>query len=36
MASMADGHTVFLSNNIDFPSYRAYFTRGLGESVTGL
>jgi len=36
MATMADGHTVFISNNVDFPTYRAHFTRGLGESVSGL
>jgi hypothetical protein len=36
MAAMVDGHTVFISNNIDFATYRAYFTRGLGESLTGL
>jgi prepilin-type N-terminal cleavage/methylation domain-containing protein/prepilin-type processing-associated H-X9-DG protein len=36
MVSMADGHTVFVSNNVDFATYRAYFTRGLGEAVTGL
>ncbi|HMC10677.1 MAG TPA: DUF1559 domain-containing protein [Pirellulaceae bacterium] len=36
MVSMVDGHTVFVSNNVDFATYRAYFTRGLGEAVTGL
>jgi prepilin-type N-terminal cleavage/methylation domain-containing protein/prepilin-type processing-associated H-X9-DG protein len=36
MVTMVDGHTTFVSNNVDFATYRAHFTRGGGESLTGL
>jgi prepilin-type N-terminal cleavage/methylation domain-containing protein len=36
MAAFVDGHTGFVSNNIDFATYRAHFTRNGGESVSGL
>jgi len=34
MVSFVDGHTGFVSNNIDFATYRAHFTRNGGESVS--
>jgi prepilin-type N-terminal cleavage/methylation domain-containing protein len=36
MTVLSDGHTMFLSDNVDFATYRAYFTRGNGEAATGL
>jgi prepilin-type N-terminal cleavage/methylation domain-containing protein/prepilin-type processing-associated H-X9-DG protein len=34
MVTYADGHTTFVSNNVDFATYRAQFTRNGGESLT--
>jgi prepilin-type N-terminal cleavage/methylation domain-containing protein len=34
-AVMVDGHIVWVSNSIDFATYRASFTRGGGESISG-
>jgi hypothetical protein len=36
MAAFVDGHTGFVSNNVDFATYRAHFTRNGGESFSGL
>ena len=36
MVTYVDGHTGFVSNNVDFATYRAHFTRNGGESATGL
>jgi prepilin-type N-terminal cleavage/methylation domain-containing protein len=33
MTSMVDGHVIFVSNNIDFTTYRYAFTRGGGETI---
>ena len=35
MATMVDGHTIFVSNNVDFTTFRYTFTRGGGESIGG-
>jgi prepilin-type N-terminal cleavage/methylation domain-containing protein len=35
MASMVDGHVVFISNNVDFTTFRYSFTRGGGETLSG-
>ncbi|HEY2415143.1 MAG TPA: DUF1559 domain-containing protein [Pirellulaceae bacterium] len=35
LASMADGHVVFVSNNVDFTTFRYTFTRGGGETLSG-
>jgi len=35
MAVMVDGHVIFVSNNVDFLTFRYTFTRGGGESIGG-
>jgi len=35
LASMVDGHVVFVSNSVDFTTFRYTFTRGGGESLSG-
>jgi hypothetical protein len=33
MVSMVDGHVIFVSNNVDFTTYRYAYTRGGGETI---